>query len=52
MTGFAIYPKMDCPHLTTELANNIATFFDSIKVSLKDMPCEVCQDKSENWVCL
>jgi len=52
ISGFAIYPKMDCPHLTPELANNIKNFLEELDKSLKETSCETCGDKSENWVCL
>lgn len=50
--GFAIQPKLDCPHLTEEIANESLTFFSTLKVPLSDQPCHECKDATENWVCL
>ncbi len=51
MTGFAVHPKMDCPHLTPEKAEAINTFLEGVN-STKELACKECGDKSENWVCL
>lgn len=28
--GFAVYPKLDCPHLNPELASLITTFLEEL----------------------
>jgi hypothetical protein len=33
-TGYAIYPKMDCPHLTHELATNIENYLSQLEKPL------------------
>ncbi|KAI9592883.1 hypothetical protein BDF19DRAFT_450468 [Syncephalis fuscata] len=48
LAGFAVTPRLDCPHvlgLQTTLQSSIPHFN-------LDTPCQECQDKSENWQCL
>lgn len=55
VSGFAIQPKLDCPHLTTQLATAIDTLLSAMNTlgkPVKDLKCVVCEDSSENWVCL
>jgi uncharacterized UBP type Zn finger protein len=43
MTGYAIEPKTNCPHVTTYIMDDI----DYLR-----LPCKSCQDIEENWLCL
>eukprot|EP00245_Coleochaete_scutata_P006370 TRINITY_DN20797_c0_g1_i1.p1 TRINITY_DN20797_c0_g1~~TRINITY_DN20797_c0_g1_i1.p1 ORF type:complete len:181 (-),score=31.34 TRINITY_DN20797_c0_g1_i1:240-782(-) len=43
--GFAIYPLTTCPHL-------VQVTEDMSSLPLFDALCSVCNDPSENWVCL
>lgn len=49
--GFAVQPKMDCPHLTEQKAESINNYLHGIGIT-SDLQCKVCEDKKENWVCL
>jgi len=43
-TGFAVYPKLDCPHVA-------ALPLDQLRIDCS-LPCESCGDGKENWLCL
>ncbi|KXS08778.1 hypothetical protein M427DRAFT_76193 [Gonapodya prolifera JEL478] len=43
---FNIVPKLNCPHV-----HDAVFLRDSVSIAL-DVPCSVCTDTSENWICL
>lgn len=45
---FAVQPKGDCPHCTTE---NVATLAELSGKHIND-PCFECNYSGENWICL
>ena len=44
--GFAIQPKLDCPHLGEAEANSIAHFLGKIKCKISELKCKDCSIKS------
>ncbi len=42
--GFAVYPKLDCPHIAQLDLNQLQVDTQA--------PCDSCGDKKENWLCL
>ena len=52
-SGFAVAPIDNCPHVNASTVNE-SLCLDKIKQcgSLMEQPCEVCNDKTENWFCL
>ncbi|KAI1732296.1 zn-finger in ubiquitin-hydrolases [Ditylenchus destructor] len=42
--GFAVVPRLTCPHL-----NQVMNIPNDLDVA---SPCSVCDDTSENWICL
>jgi uncharacterized UBP type Zn finger protein len=52
LKGFAISPKLDCPHIVEELASNAFQFVKNIELSTSKLQCKECEDQSENWLCL
>ena len=50
LSGFAISPKRDCPHIPdiSTLSSQVLSISDKILSN----NCEICLDSNENWVCL
>eukprot|EP00744_Colponema_vietnamica_P002936 GILI01004554.1.p1 GENE.GILI01004554.1~~GILI01004554.1.p1 ORF type:complete len:122 (+),score=14.54 GILI01004554.1:94-459(+) len=44
---FSVKPRTSCPHLDNNLCPNVPDC-----LPLQSAACEVCNDGSENWVCL
>eukprot|EP01006_Ploeotia_vitrea_P000532 TRINITY_DN103223_c0_g1_i1.p1 TRINITY_DN103223_c0_g1~~TRINITY_DN103223_c0_g1_i1.p1 ORF type:complete len:524 (-),score=52.40 TRINITY_DN103223_c0_g1_i1:156-1727(-) len=44
--GFAIYPKTDCPHISSHVGN----FPEGHTMDIPGM-CQMCEDDAENWMC-
>lgn len=52
ITGFAVQPKLDCPHLTEEQAVKITAYLEGLTQKINELKCKTCEDNSENWICL
>jgi NAD-dependent histone deacetylase SIR2 len=45
---FAVYPKLDCPHVNDEQIREAMNEFDESKFK---SPCQQCSSTAENWLC-
>jgi hypothetical protein len=53
MKGFAVQPKLDCPHLSQAKVQELSEYLLNINTKhFSEFECASCGDKSENWVCL
>lgn len=50
--GFAVQPKLDCPHLKEEDIAALLEMIETNQFDFSGFTCAVCKDKEENWICL
>jgi len=48
-TGFSVAPKQDCPHFSKQA---VLGTIEKIIPAFQSNTCSMCQDQSENWLCL